>query len=175
MKRLFSLFMCLGLLIAMFGCSSGNTTVTVDGITSYEVDMSGYEDLDAENNNFRGISPQEFIRVYEEGGSGVFYIGYTSCSYCQVNIALFQEAAEETGTTIYYLDAYSEEYDFFEYYEEIIAILEPILRTNSDGEATIYTPHIFALVNGSFGTSLIGGADSVDEVIALMEEVLNAS
>ena len=160
--------------MAMVGCSSDTGTVSDDGITSYEVDMSGYEALDADNNNFRGISPEEFIRVYEEGGSGVFYIGYTGCGYCQNSIATFQEAAEETGTTIYYIDAYSEEYDFFEYYDEIITILEPLLRTDSDGEPILYTPHIFALINGEFGSSLIGGGDELEEVIALMEEVQNA-
>ena len=174
MKRLLSLLLCFGLLIAMLGCSNETDTVSEDGIESYEVDMSGYDELDAENHNFRGISPEEFIRVYEEGGSGVFYIGYTGCGYCQSSVAVFQEAAEETGMTIYYIDAYSEEYDFFEYYDEIVAILEPILRTDSDGEPALYTPHIFALVNGSFGTSLVGGSDSVEEVVALIEEVQNA-
>ncbi len=170
MKRLLSLLLCFGLLLGMVGCSKEAETITFLDIESFAVDMSGYDGMDADDHNFRGITPEEFIRIYEEGGSGVFYIGYTGCDYCQLYVATFQEAAEETDTTIYYINPYSEEYDFFEYMDELIEILEPILRT-SGGEPIIYTPHIFALINGSFGTSLIGSVDSVDEVIALMEEL----
>ncbi len=172
MKRVLSLLLCFGLMMTMVGCSQ--ETVNVIDIESFAVDMSGYDGMDADDHNFRGITPEEFIRIYEEGGSGVFYIGYTGCSYCQSSVATYQEAAEETGTTIYYIDPYSEEYDFFEYYDELIEILEPILRT-SGGTPMIYTPHIFAMVNGSFGTSLIGGGDTVEEVVALMEEVRTGS
>ena len=53
--------------------------------------------------------------------------------------------------------------------DDLTTILDPILR-HEDGQAIIYTPHIFAMVNGEFKTSLIGNGDKLDEVIALIEE-----
>ncbi len=169
MKKISILLMTFLIAISLLGCSKEETRFIE--IESYDVDMSGYEDMPSTNHHFKGITPTEFMRVYEEDGSGVFYIGYTGCSSCQATVSLIEEAAIETDTTVYYLDPYSEEYDFFSYMSDIMAILDPILRHEDDGTATIYTPHIFAMINGEFGQSLIGGGDTVDELVSLMEEV----
>lgn len=168
MKKLAILLVCLLLSLSLFGCDK---QVNIIDIESFDVDMSGYEDMKAHDHHFRGITPQEFIRVYEEDGSGVFYIGYTNCGNCQSSVKTFEEAAKETDTTVYYLDPYSEDYDFFAYMDELMTILDPILRHEDDGTPTIYTPHIFAMVNGEFGSSLIGNGDKLEEVIDLMNEV----
>lgn len=165
MKKLLVLLM--GILLVLTGCS--NEEKNYVEISSFDVDMSGYEGMSATDHHFRGITPEEFIRVYEEDGTAVFYIGYTECPNCQSSVATFEEAATETDATIYYLDPYSEEYDFFAYMDDLTTILDPILR-HEDGQAIIYTPHIFAMVNGEFKTSLIGNGDKLDEVIALIEE-----
>ncbi len=169
MKKITGLLLTLLLAISLLGCSKEEAQFIE--IASFDVDMSGYESMPSTNHHFRGITPEEFMRVYEEDGSGIFYIGYTGCPNCQAMVPTIEEAAIETDSTVYYLDPYSEDYDFFSYLDDIMATLDPILRHDSDGTATIYTPHIFTLINGEFGTSYIGGNETLEDLVSLMEEV----
>ena len=61
MKKLLLLLM--GILLVLTGCS--NEEKNYVEISSFDVDMSGYEGMPATDHHFRGITPEEFIRVYE--------------------------------------------------------------------------------------------------------------
>ena len=74
MKKITGLLLTLLLAISLLGCSKEEAQFIE--ITSFDVDMSGYEGMPSTNHHFRGITPEEFMRVYEEDGSGIFYIGY---------------------------------------------------------------------------------------------------
>ncbi len=171
MKKIFRLLFTMVLTMMLFGCEN-KQDVNMIAIDSFDVDMSGYLDMNSVNHHFKGITPEEFIRVINEDGSGVFYIGYTNCGSCQNSVAMFEEAAEATDTTVYYLNVYPEDgvYDFFASMDELTTILDPILR-HDDGEPVIYTPHLIALVNGEFKDSLIGGGFTIEDVENLMNEV----
>lgn len=164
-------------LFALFGCAKSNVELNVKEIESYPVDMSGYKGLSSTEHNFRGISPDEMMKVVEDGNSAIIFMGYKGCDFCQEAAQYVNEVAEELDVTVYYLDCKSERYPLKgEMFEKVVDILEPILRTNELGEKTIYTPHVFSIVNGvpqeghiSVVNSWVAGNPSEDSIKELKE------
>ena len=171
MKKIMSL---VTLVFLLFACTAtSNKTIVYTDISSFPVDMSVYEGMKSTNHHFVGISPEEFIKVFREKGSGAFYMGADSCSYCQETVKYMEKAAENMDVTIYYIDVYNNQYPLMEHYEEIYEILLPILLDGSNGEKTIQTPHLFTLVNGEFATSCVGGMKETDEdTVSGFEKIL---
>ena len=153
MKKLL-IALLLGLLV-LTGCSKDpvptNTTVE-----SFNVDMSGYKNMSSTNHNFKGVNPSEMLKVIEEDRSAIFYIGYLGCGNCQQAVQYINQAAQELGVTVYYMDCYGTKEDFNEYLEETIEVLNPILSAGPDGDKGIFTPHVFAVVNGELVDSKVG-------------------
>lgn len=138
--------------------------INVVDVETFAVDMSVYKNMNSTKHNYKGISPKELIKIYNEKGSGSFYIGYDSCPYCQESVSLMNEAAESLGVTVYYIDAYLQGDPLKDYYDEVFDILYPVLEER-DGKKTILTPHFFTIVNGEIVKSNIGGTGSSDQEI----------
>ena len=127
-------------------------------VDTFNVDMSGYAGIKAVNHHFLGTTVSELKRTIDEKGSGIFYVGYVGCSWCQDCLRYLEEVAEELDVKIYYIDAYSEAYPVV-YDKETFAllkeILDPLLKTDEDGEKVVFTPHVFTVINGQFDGSQI--------------------
>lgn len=164
-------------LLALMVCSScaKNEPINFTSINSFTVDMSGYEGMNSINHNFEGITPEEFIKVYNDKGSGCFYIGFENCGYCQEMVKYINQAAKNTNSKIYYIDAYSDLYPLSDFYNEIYEILYPVLLDGKDGEKVIKTPHFFTLINGEISSSKIGVYnDSEEKIIKNYEKMINS-
>lgn len=159
------------LFILLVACSKG-TTINYTEITSNTVDMSTYQDMKSLDHQFREITTPELIKVFDEKGSGAFYLGSASCSFCQETVRYMNEAAKNLDIVVYYVDVYSETEPFMDYYDNIYQKLYPVLEER-DGEKVILTPHYFTLINGEFASSCVGGLqDSPEETVIYFEELL---
>lgn len=152
-------------------------------VNSFAVDMSGYRGVSSTNHNFKGISPDEIKRILDEDGSALIFMGYNTCSICQEVARYLQEAASEEDLTIYYMDCYSEKYPLAgDKFDMIIEILNPILDLNPEGEKTIYTPHLFSIVNGKLNKGYIStvpgwnygnpSASQIDELKEIYKDIM---
>lgn len=145
-KLLIILLICLGLC----SCSKEEETVNYTyEIQSKKVDMSAYEGVNSTNHNFRLILPSELFKAIDAKSSGVFYLGRANCGCCQQICRYINEVAKELNVTVYYIDAYNQEEPLSdeENYNKLFEYMEPILK-EVDGEKTLLTPHVFALING---------------------------
>ncbi len=158
------LLLCLVLIFGLFACGGHETAINEITIESYDVDMSGYKGVNSTNHNFKGISPDEVIRLIDEGGSAVIYMGYEGCHVCQEAVQYLNEVAQNLGVTVYYLDCNSPIYPVRdEVFTNLVTALDSILETNDAGEKTIFTPHVFTIVNGELNKGHISVVSSWEE------------
>lgn len=131
-------------------CNSQKTPVASESeITGYAVDMSAYKGVSSTEHKFIGISPAELLKVIEEKGSAIVYLGYKDCHVCQEATRYVNEVAQELDVNVYYLDCASEQYPLKdEMFTSVVNALSSILETNSSGEKAIFTPHLFTIING---------------------------
>lgn len=162
------------LFVSIVGCSSKNIEpINYIKIDSMKIDMSSYKNMKSLDHHFEQITPKEFLKVYEEKGSGAFYIGSSSCPVCQEMVQYIEKSVDNNEITIYYIDAYNKQFPLKDYYDEFFEILYPILEER-DGEKTILMPHLFIMINGEFKTSNVGGFDGdSDYIVSEFKRIIN--
>ena len=132
-------------------------TNSVDLVTS-EADMTGYQWLYDTDPPFVETTFQESIRMFTEKGSGILYYGRTNCPWCQRAVPVLDEVAQETGVTIYYIDASQplataadgsvDATKSQEVYQELLGYISPILEKDEDGKPAFQIPEVIGVKNG---------------------------
>ena len=92
------------LLLVLTGCGESDsrpeTIITpIEGAVS--TDMSSYDNMDAHDHAFLEIKATDLLNLVNDGGSGIFFLGYPECYACNVLISIADEAAKEVGVNIY--------------------------------------------------------------------------
>ncbi len=166
-------------LIFLVSCSSdAHLTQTV--ANSYDVDMSVYQGMDAYDHHFKGIAPEEFVKLYVEDKTGIFFFSSPSCEYCQKAVAKLETACVNLGVSVYYIDTDSNDYPFSEYRSNIYDILYDKLPVDEQGKKALYIPLLFVMENGEIKNVHVGLTDKVydesedmqKELVAIYEDVM---
>lgn len=157
------------LLLAVIMAACGNKEIAIEPnsvtISTKPVDMSVYKGMSSTKHQFLEVDLYEAYRFIDEGGTGVFYLGYAKCPSCQEAVQHLNAVAEELEVNVYYINIDKEEYQIAsnnEAYEEAVAKLSPILGKNNQGERSILTPDVFQVVNGRFGDYHVGLAKDIE-------------
>ena len=162
MLRILFLSVAMILVYALSACSFAEQEIyTIQKLNSMKVDMSAYKGMSSTNHRFLRMPPEELIKLIEEKGSAVFYIGYSSCPNCQEAVKLINAVAEEYGIVVYYIDCYDENDPLSPYVEEYEEVLYSILP-EKDGERSIQVPLVFAVRKGTLSESYCGLISSYD-------------
>lgn len=155
MKKIFSI---LTVLLIIVGCSKPKPNFDSGfSISTYNCDMSGYKGLTSANHIFKGVTVKDVEKTIKEKGYGAFVLSRKGCDHCQIVMRYINEAAEELGVNVYYIDGESDVYPIVgtDDYELLDNLLKPI-EEMLDGDYTLQTPHFFTIVNGEFVDSYIG-------------------
>lgn len=153
MKKIIFLIVCL---LSLSACQ----TKIIDNefeIKTEDVDMTYYFGVQKDN-CFKKVKITEMDRCLKEGGSGIFYLGYIDCNFCQSMVRYLNDVALELGVTVYYIDVYDKDESYFDYSEMYIEDLYDYLE-EEDGEKVVYTPHVFTIVNGKIDKSQVSFKD----------------
>ncbi len=159
MKKILTILACLLLLV---GCSSTSSAKPDfdSGFTieTYKADMSGYENLKSTGHMFLGTTVLELKRTIDEKGYGAFVLSRTSCSHCQIAMQYLNQAAEELGVYVYYIDAESDAYPILgtDNYDTLYNALYDVLAEDDEGNKELQTPHFFTIIDGEIVGSQIG-------------------
>ena len=163
--------------ISLCACSVKTNIIPIE---SSEVDMSLYRKMENVEHHFRAVTPQEISRVIDEGGSAAFYIGNIFCPTCNKMVYIIEEAAKQSGTTVYYYDTmYGGYTPEDEPVIDLVEHLSPVLFTDERGFKVINTPHVFVVKNGeiissSIGKPEAGNEDFVEHATKLYREMFEA-
>ncbi|MDO4940196.1 MAG: hypothetical protein Q4E33_00715 [Erysipelotrichaceae bacterium] len=155
MKKIITLIVFLLLLCS---CSKPEEVKYTYEVNAVDVDMSVYNDLTSTDHCFKLITTSELYNCYSKGSSGIFYLGYGTCPFCNKVIKYLNEVGQEMGVTIYYIDALNED-DLIigdnTNIRRLTAFLEPILEKDDTGKKVLMTPHVFTIINGEFYGSYV--------------------
>ena len=102
----------------------------------------------ADDNRFVFASAGEVLEKFESG-SGLIFLGFQQCPWCQQLVPIVDAAAKAEGLDkIYYLDIRHARETNDDTYKKLVEKLKPHLRTDQNGQPRVYVPDVTALKEG---------------------------
>ena len=134
------------------------------------------------DNVFVYKSETEIIDILENG-SGIIYLGFPECPWCQSYVVYLNEVAKDNGIeNIYYLNIKEMRANNTENYQKIVSLIDSLLSVDENGNKRIYVPQVVfvkkgEIIAGDNETSMISdGTPSeywTSENIANLKQKLN--
>lgn len=101
-----------------------------------------------ENNVFVYKTGKEIVEILENG-TGIVYLGFPECQWCQAYIKMVDEVATDLEVkTIYYFNIKEDRANNTKVYQDIVKILDTNLEKNDEGNRRVYVPDITFVKNG---------------------------
>ena len=101
-----------------------------------------------EDNVFVYRTINEIIKIMENG-TGVVYLGFPECPWCQSYVKYLNEVAKSVGIEeIYYFDILEERQNNTKEYQKVVKLLGESLEYDEEGNRRIYVPNVSFHVNG---------------------------
>ena len=101
-----------------------------------------------QNNLFVYKSVDEIIKILEHG-TGIVYLGFPECPWCQRYSVYLNEVAKANGAScIYYYNIADDRKNNTENYQKIVKLLSGNLNYNDEGNERIYVPDVSFVLNG---------------------------
>lgn len=102
----------------------------------------------SEDNVFVYRDIDQIIKIMKQG-TGVVYLGFPECPWCQAYVKYLNETAKEVGIEkIYYFNIYEERKNNTEKYQEILSLLKDNLQFDDEGNARVYVPNVSFHIKG---------------------------
>ena len=84
-----------------------------------------------------------------EKGTGIVFIGFKECSWCQLYAVFLHDTAREIGVSrIFYCDIREDRLNNTESYQKIVSILDGLLQYDDEGRPRVYVPDVTIVDNG---------------------------
>ena len=101
-----------------------------------------------EDNVFTYRSIDEIIRIMEKG-TGVVYLGFPECPWCNAYVKYLNEVAKEAGIDkIYYYNIFTDRLNNTEEYQKIVKLLTGNLQYDQEGNERIFVPNVSFHIKG---------------------------
>lgn len=136
--------------------------------------------------------PEENVFVYKDedfvidalkNSSGILYLGFPECPWCQAYVVYLNEVAKENNISeIYYLNIKDIRTNNTENYQTLVGLLGEILMTDDNGNKRIYVPQVVffkdgKVIAGDNETSTISGGTPAsywtDAMVSSLKDRLN--
>ena len=102
----------------------------------------------SEDNVFVYKSAEEIIKIMENG-TGVVYLGFPECPWCQTYVKYLNEVAKEVEIEkIYYFNILEDRKNNTEEYKKIVELLKEELQYDDEGNHRIFVPNVSFHVEG---------------------------
>jgi len=139
--------------------------------------FSGDYLLMSDDNVFVYKNAKQTVEILENG-TGVVFMGFPTCPWCQAYVPLLDEVAKELGLKeIYYLDVYDDRSDNTPEYQRLVELMGHHLLTDDNDNPRIYVPDVTVVKDGVIlghnnDTSTLSGMDPSDYwTISLVREL----
>ena len=101
-----------------------------------------------EDNVFVYATADEIIKIMENG-TGVVYLGFPECPWCQAYVVYLNEVAKDVGIEkIYYYNVLEDRKNNTAEYQKMVELLEEELEYDDKGNRRIYVPNVSFHVKG---------------------------
>lgn len=105
-----------------------------------------YPELGVENQIVQ-LSGSEVVEVFQSG-SGVVFLGFKECPWCQELLPRIDKVAAEEGIEIYYFDVRAERQNNSGTYQELVDVLDEYLPRDENGQPRIMVPDLTIVRDG---------------------------
>ncbi len=90
----------------------------------------------------------EIIKILEHG-TGLVYLGFPECKWCQAYVPYLNEVAKKEGLTkIYYYNILDDRKNNTKEYQKIVELLSNYLPFDDEGNKRVYAPSVIAIDRG---------------------------
>lgn len=101
-----------------------------------------------ENNVFVYKNIDQIINILEKG-TGIVYLGFKECPWCQAYVPMLDEVAKEKKLNeVYYYDILDSRKNLTPKYKKIVSILDEYLQYDDEGNKRVYVPTVVAVKSG---------------------------
>ena len=101
-----------------------------------------------EDNVFVYKNIDEIIKIMEHG-TGVVYLGFPECPWCQAYVKYLNEVALDVGIDeIYYYNVLEDRTNNTDNYKKLVSLLGDNLQYDKEGNHRIYVPNVSFHING---------------------------
>lgn len=142
------------LIIIILICLMGIGVFVLKKSNSEEINMSDAEKFSKEytsigdDNLFVYRSIDEIIKIMENG-TGIVYLGFPECPWCQSYVTYLNEVAKEEGVKeIYYFNILNDRANNTKEYQKIVEILGDNIEYDEEGNHRVYVPNVSFHING---------------------------
>ena len=110
----------------------------------------------------------EIIKILKNG-TGIVFLGFPECKWCQAYVPILDEVAKEEGVEkIYYYNILEDRKENNKTYKEMVKLLKKYLDFDEEGNERIFVPEVAFVVKGLVvasdnETSLISGETTPEE------------
>ena len=110
----------------------------------------------------------EIIKILKNG-TGIVFLGFPECKWCQAYVPILDEVAKEEGVEkIYYYNILEDKKENNKTYKEMVKLLKKYLDFDEEGNERIFVPEVAFVVKGLIvasdnETSLISGETTPEE------------
>ena len=96
----------------------------------------------SEDNVFVYRNIDEIIQIMVEG-SGIVYLGFPECEWCQAYVKYLDEVAKEMEIEeVYYFNIKEDREENTKEYQKIVKLLEERLQKDDEGEPRVFVPNV---------------------------------
>lgn len=90
----------------------------------------------------------EIISILDNG-TGIVYLGFPECKWCQAYVPYLNEVAKENGLEkVYYFDIQEDRKNNTDEYMEVVDLLKFYLEYDEEGKKRVYVPAVIAVKDG---------------------------
>ena len=102
----------------------------------------------SKDNVFVYRSKDEIINILEHG-TGIVYLGFPECPWCEAYVVLLNEIAKNEGIEkIYYYNIREDRKNNTEFYQKVVSILNDYLNYDEEGKKRIFVPNVTFVKEG---------------------------
>lgn len=166
------------LLVLLCGCSTSTTDKqkTEEDGTSYcddskgcgfgeKADMSGYKDFDTKNSMFEESDMEHLLTAIKEKKTGIFYLGFPKCPWCEEAIPVLNDIAKENNQNIAYVQTRDDASELIytpDQKKALISYASAYMNQDDKGEYQIYVPFVLVIKEGKVVAGHVGTVDGHD-------------
>ena len=90
----------------------------------------------------------EIIKILENG-TGIVYLGFPECPWCQAYVTYLNDVAKENDVDkIYYFNILNDRKDNTKKYQKIVDLIGEYLQYDDEGNKRVYVPAVIAVKKG---------------------------
>ena len=125
----------------LLGCTKEETETDAEKFSKEYTELT-------EDNYFVYRTSEEIIKILDNG-TGVVYLGFPECPWCQAYVPMLNEIADIEGLEkIYYYNVLEDRKNNTKDYQKMVELLSDYLQYDDEGNKRIYVPAIIAVSKG---------------------------